>query len=221
MFKFEDKNEELNKLLDIKRSDWMLNNILQYEDLCQIIRLHIYKKFSQWDQSRPFSAWASRVISNQIKNQIRNHYGRLTPPCIKGKGCPFNTGDGCQMTKSGQKDSSCAAYAKWERSKKPAYELKTAAPLEDFDGACNSPYFNFEQSVEKFHREMKRVLSDREYFAYDLIYLQHLSDEIVAQKMGFKTKEANRIPGYRQISNLKVKLTQIGKQVLETMDLEY
>lgn len=218
---FEDVSKDLDRLLDIKRSDWMLNNILSYEDLSQIIRLHIYKKFDQWDQSRPFSAWASRIISNQIKNQIRNHYGRLTPPCIKGKGCPFNTGDGCQLTKSGQKDSSCAAYAKWEKSKKPAFELKTAAPLEDFDGACSSPHFDFEKSVDKFHAAMKVRLNEREYLAYQLIYLDHLPDEEVSRIMEFKTKEINRIPGYRQISNLKLKLVKIGKEVLEEMDLEY
>lgn len=221
MFKFEDKIKDIDRLLEMRRSQWMLTHIMSYEDICQIIRIHLHKKFDYWDQSRPFDQWASRIITRQIINEVRNNYGRLTPPCIKGKGCPFNTGEGCQFTKSGKKDESCAAYSKWLKSKKSAYELKIAAPLEDYDGASRFSDFNFEKTADKFHKEMKKLLTEKQYLAYTLIFVDGLSDIEVAKRLNLTTGEKNRIPGYRQISNLKKELIRIGKEVVDNMDFEY
>lgn len=219
---FTDKIGEIDRLIETKRSKWMLTNLLSFEDLAQILRIHIYEKFSQWDQTRPFSPWCSTVIGNIIKNEIRNRYGRLTPPCIRGKGCPFNTGeDGCQWTRSGKKDGSCPAYAKWESSKKPAYELKTASSLEDYDGATREPDFDMIKSVDKFHELIQKNLSERLKQAYQYFYIDHLTDEQAAAKLGFKTKEKNRRPGYRQISNLKSDIFKVAKKLLEDFEVEY
>lgn len=221
MLTFEDKIKDIDRLLEIKRSKWMLTNVLAFDDLSQIIRLHIHKKFFQWKQELPFDPWCATIIVNQINNQIRNHYGRFTPPCVKDKGCPFNTGDGCQWTQSGKKDASCPAYAKWEISKKNAYELKFAAPLEDFDGATHELDFDIDKSISKFHTKIKEKLTARMYEAYKYLYIDHLSDYDTAIKLGFKTKEKNRCPGYRQISNMKAEILKIAQNLVKELDLEY
>ena len=70
---------------------------MDYDDVCQIIRLHIYKKWHLWDQSRPFKPWASMIISNQIKNLIRNNYSSFAKPCLR---CPHNMGaTSCELQK--------------------------------------------------------------------------------------------------------------------------
>ena len=115
--KFEDKSEDLDNLFLRYRAKWQLNALawLDYEDVCQIIRLHIYKKWSLWDQRRPFKAWASTVISHQIKNLVRNNYSNFPRPCLK---CPHYLGhDSCAWTKSGTQDFECELMAKWKKKK--------------------------------------------------------------------------------------------------------
>lgn len=218
---FNDKIKDIDRLLSSKRSKWILNNILSFEDLSQIIRVHIFKKFDKWDQVRPFDPWCSRVIDRQIRNEIRNKYSRLVPPCIKNRGCPFNTGDGCQFTNSGKKDSSCAAYAKWEATKKPAYELRVALPLEDYDGSTTQSDCNLDKSIPKFHEHIKQMLPPRLIEAYQLLYIDNLSDNEAAEKLGFRTNEKKRTPGYRQIINMKKDILAIAQKAINSFDLEF
>ena len=88
---FEDKREDLDQLLLKYRPKWQLSALawLDYDDVCQIIRLHVYNKWHLWDQSRPFKPWASMIISNQIKNLIRNNYTSFANPCLR---CQYNMG---------------------------------------------------------------------------------------------------------------------------------
>ncbi len=68
---------------------------------------------------------------------------------------------------------------------------------------------------------MKQILNERLYEAYRYFYIEHLPDAEAAQKLGFKTKEKNRCPGYRQISNMKCEIFKIAKQVASEFDMEY
>ena len=218
---FEDKIKDIDRILLSKQSRWRLNHLLSFEDLSQIIRLHIYKKFDQWDQTRPFDPWCSRTVDNQIFNQTRNRYSRLLPPCLKGKGCPFNNGDGCDHTLSGKKDSSCEAYRKWELSKKPAYELKMAAPLEDYDNPTKYSECNLDKSIPKFHEYMLACLPPRLALAYRYLFMDHLSDEDAALKLGFTSNEKKRAPGYRQIINIKKEILKTAQEKMINFELEF
>ena len=40
---------------------------VDFDDVCQIIRAHIHKKWDQWDQSRPIKPWLNKIIANQTK----------------------------------------------------------------------------------------------------------------------------------------------------------
>ena len=73
---FDSQCDSLEELLKRYRPKWQLSALawIDYDDVCQIIRFHIYKKWHLWDQTRPFKPWASMIISNQIKNLIRNNY---------------------------------------------------------------------------------------------------------------------------------------------------
>ena len=88
-FSYSDKSEEIDKELAKRRPRWFLNSItwFDFEDVCQIIRAHIHSKWHQWDQSRPLEPWVNRIISNQMKNILRNHYSNFVRPCLN---CPFN-----------------------------------------------------------------------------------------------------------------------------------
>ena len=41
---------------------------MDYDDVSQIIRLHIYKKWDMYDPAKPLAPWLNRIITNQIKN---------------------------------------------------------------------------------------------------------------------------------------------------------
>jgi DNA-directed RNA polymerase specialized sigma24 family protein len=220
---FEEKLAEINQAISAKRGLWQLGSIsyMDYDDVAQILRTHIAEKIHSYDESRPFAAWVSVVITHRIRNLIRDNYGKLAPPCGD---CPFNNGNNlCQFTCSGFKDSSCDQYANWEKRKRSAYELKLAAPLEDHDGGGHSPInFDVEKSVGKFHAAMEKLLSKRTYEAYTYLYIEGLSEEETVKKMGFKeTKEKGRLPGYRQLTNIKNEIKLRADELIKDFDLEY
>ena len=115
--KFDDIIGELDSILRGKRSFWNLEAIchVSYEDICQIIRLHIHTKFEQWNQDLPFSGWAAEIVSNQIANLKEQYYGKFAPPC---RTCHHDLGEKlCEKNPSGLKCAECLDFAKWERKK--------------------------------------------------------------------------------------------------------
>ena len=86
---YTDRSKEIDTELAKRRPRWFLHSItwFDFEDVCQIIRAHIHAKWDQWDQSRPLEPWVNRIISNQMKNILRNHYSNFVRPCLN---CPFN-----------------------------------------------------------------------------------------------------------------------------------
>ena len=73
---FEDMYEIINQVIKKRRNKWKLKAItwIDFEDIEQVIKLHIYKKWHLYDFSKPLAPWINRIISNQIKNLIRNNY---------------------------------------------------------------------------------------------------------------------------------------------------
>jgi hypothetical protein len=227
MLKFEDQIEIINTVIAKRRNKWQLRAILDidYEDVTQILKCHIYKQWRLWDQSRPLPQWLNKVISNQLKNLIRNIYGKFAPPC---KDCPFNSrlGDGCLFTASGVKSAECSLYKKWEKNKKNGYNLLLAPSIDDpnndsgvLDMATIS--FDMDNASERFHIEMKKHLTPKMWLAYDLIYIKGLTDDIVAKELGLKTNEEGRKPGYKQLLNIRSKIIKIAKLVVREFDVVY
>ena len=53
-FTYEDKAEEIDIEIKKRRGKWFLDSLawLDFEDVEQMIKTHIYKKWHQWDQRR-------------------------------------------------------------------------------------------------------------------------------------------------------------------------
>ena len=61
---------------------------------------------------------------------------------------------------------------------------------------------------------MKTILKANELQVYELLYIENLEEDEVAKKMGYKTSEKNRQPGYKQIKNIKKSiLTKVKKEI--------
>lgn len=223
-----DKNEEYNQYIEIiedllekQRKKWTLRVIawMDYEDVKQIIRIHIYKKWHLWDKSKPIGPWINRIISNQIKNLIRNNYSNYARPCLN---CEHNLGgNGCSFTKSGTQESSCSLYKKWAEKKEIVFNLRTAPSIESHGHEIDSyehQNLDIQQATDKIDKKMKKSLSKREYMAFRMLFIENKEEEDVAKYMGYRTSEKNRKAGYAQISNLKRMFKQQVKDMLTDSD---
>jgi hypothetical protein len=220
---FEDSIDIINSEIQKRKHRWHLTAIawMDFEDVAQRLRIHIYKKWEKWDPLRPMRPWLNQVINHQMTNMLRNHYSNFSRPCLK---CPFNTGDyGCSIY--GTQNNSCKDYSKWEKSKKSAYDVKF--PLSIHSPNHDNPettlenvlhdtenMMDIENLMPLFHEIMKKNLSIIEWKVYDYMFLQHLDEAEVAKKMGYKLSLKEGRPAYRQISKIKSKILQKAREVV-------
>jgi RNA polymerase sigma factor (sigma-70 family) len=221
--KYEDLIPQIEEILNKYRAKWQLNALswLDYDDVCQIIRLHIYKKWHLWDQTRAFGPWVSILVSNQIKNLVRNNYTNFAKPCLKCE--HFLGGTECSFTKSGEHDNSCKIYAKWQKKKESAYNLKIPLLLDTTIFVNDNVYddhFEYGEKVDKIHELIINELSDKHQQIYIMLFIDHSPEEEVAKRFGFKRDTSKRkTPRYKQINNLKKKFYLIAERVIKEEDL--
>jgi len=227
--KYEDRVAVIDNELQKRKHKWHLNAIawFDFQDVEQIIRFHIFKKWHLWDQKRPLEPWVNKIISNQLKNILRNHYSNFARPCLS---CPFNqseqeesvNGSFCSFTPSGEQCGECKLYAKWEKSKKHAYDIKLPLALENHHQeafSIASRDFDLGNSISKLHYEMKIVLSQKHYEIYEDLFVKNLEEDEIAKKLGYTTNEKNRKAGYKQIKNLKKMFKEKAVVVIQQKDI--
>ena len=61
---------------------------------------------------------------------------------------------------------------------------------------------------------MEELLKPHEWKVYGFLYIDFLDELQAAKKMGYKTSENNKSPGYKQIKNIKKKIIKKVKQIL-------
>lgn len=226
-FKFEDYLDVIdNEIYKRKGQVHLYLNDFDFDDIAQIIRLHIYQKWHLWDSERPLENWVNVIISRQIKNFIRNNYTSVAPPCYK---CPMNQGGLlCGFTPSGEQCSECPLYKKWEMGKKSGYNIKFASSLESVDSddqalsekiENNTSNMNWTESIKNLNKHLKVRLTKELYFVYKFLYVEGKSDEELAKELKFKTNEKKRVPGYKQIYNFKQKIIEEAKNILKEEDV--
>ena len=220
---FDSQCESLEELLKKYRPKWQLSALawIDYDDVCQIIRFHIYKKWHLWDQTRPFKPWASIIISNQIKNLVRNNYSSFAKPCLR---CPHNMGaTSCDWTKSGEQDESCPIFSKWRKKKERAFNIKLPLALEEGVAtgiASIRDFVDYNASSKKLHRLVMEQLNDKHKKIYYLLYVENVDENEVAERFGFKADAAKRKkPRYKQIANLKKKFYNIALKIMNDHDI--
>ena len=227
---YEESHSLIDEALRKRKHSWFLNSIswFDYDDVQQIIRAHVWSKWHQWDQERPLLPWINKIISNQLKNILRNYYSNFTRPCLN---CPFNDdsfgstkeyGRGCALTPSGGQTSECPLYAKWEKRKKSAYDIKMAITLEAESAkvlSLQSDTFDIDHAEQLLHVEMKKALPERQYRIYAMLFVENKSEEEVAEHLGYKSNETGRAAGYKQIKNLKKKFKERAIKIIQSKDI--
>tara|TARA_R100000808_G_C2143957_1_gene151726 strand:+ start:1214 stop:1942 length:729 start_codon:yes stop_codon:yes gene_type:complete len=228
---YEEKYEIIEVELNKRRAKWFLKSLtwVDFDDVKQIIRTHLYKKWEQWDQERPLRPWLNRIITNQLKNILRNYYSNFAKPCLN---CPFNqtgvtdeTEQGfCGFTTSRLQCNECPLYAKWEKTKKAAFDIKMAVTIENHMHELESSgaeSFEIEDAQIRLHAEMKKVLSEKNYRIYQMLFIENMTEEDAAKELGYRTTEKGRKAGYKQIKNLKKQFKQKAERILATKDIFY
>jgi len=220
--KFEDCIDQINIEIIKRKNKWSLTALawMDFDDVSQILRIHIFKKWHLYDQSKNLAPWINRIISNQIKNLIRNNYGNYVRPCVK---CAASEGENLCII-YGKQCSDCPLFKNWYKNKKSAYDTKLPIALENHPQEVfsiqNQIYFDIDAASKKLHSKMKSVLKANEWLVYKYLYIEFMSEEQAAKKMGYKTSEKNRSPGYKQIKNLKKAIMIKVKKLLSNDEID-
>jgi RNA polymerase sigma factor (sigma-70 family) len=201
---FEESISIIDNEISKRRNKWNLSSLtwIDFDDVSQIIRIHIYKKWHLYNPKKPLAPWVNRIISNQIKNLIRNNYLNFIKPCAQ---CPEAEPDeGCK--KFGKQCSSCPLYKEWEKNKKHAYNLNMPVSFESLENCVDTSYSD-SIDIDKFKldldQKMKKFLKPLEWKLYEMLYIKKMTEKQAAKKMGYKSTEENRNPGYKQIKNMQ------------------
>ena len=204
-----------------RRGKWTLNSLswLDFDDVSQIIKLHIFKKWHLYNPTKPLVPWLNRIITNQLKNIIRNNYGNYSKPCLR---CAAAQGENnCLIYKN--QEYTCPLLVKWLKTKKIAYDVKLAVPLENHLYEVQSISYNednFNSNAKKLHLKMQSILKPQEWRVYEALYIKNFSEEKAALLLGYKTSEKNRPPGYKQIKNMQKSILEKVKKVLASNELD-
>lgn len=215
---FESKIDVVDNEIRKRKGKWQLKARadLDYEDVEQILRLHIYRKWELWDQSRPLEPWLNRTITRQISNLLRNLYGGFSRPCLK---CAANQGgELCSLYKT--QCAQCPLYMKWIKGKKQAHDVKIPLPLENHTQeveSISSDFIDYEAAAKVIHENIMPKLSKVQCCVYEMLYIQNLSEDEIAMKMGYKkTKDLKRkVIRYKQLENYKKRFAKLGKKIIE------
>jgi DNA-directed RNA polymerase specialized sigma24 family protein len=216
---FEESINIIDGLISKRKYKWNIHAIsyMDFDDVSQIIRIHIYKKWNQYDPLQPLEPWVNKIISNQIRNLRRNVYDANARPCLR---CAENQGnDLCAAF--GKQCSDCPLYLKWETGKKRAYNVKLPLPIENhmqevFDIPCVS--YDLDSAIKELHKKMLTQLKSIEKKIYAYIYIEGLTEEETANKMGYTTSEKNRKAGYNNFLRIKKSILQKAKEIQKDID---
>lgn len=225
IIKFEDKKDIIVSEINKRRSKWQLKAIswMDFDDIRQLILIHVYEKWSQWDQKRPLEPWLNTLISNRIKNLVRDNYGAFKRPCL---GCAANQGnDLCSIYI--KQCSDCPLYAKWVKTKKRAYDVKLPVSYHDTEKQQVQEHvlnqtdkeIDYEKGFAVINAKMKERLKPEHYKIYKMIYIENKSDDVVAETLGYKKSKYNNRSRYKQIENYKKQFKIEAKSIIYDEDL--
>lgn len=217
---FESVVPEIDFEINKRRSKWNLSSLswIDFDDVSQIIRIHIYKKWHLYNEKKPLAPWVNRIISNQIKNIIRNNYLNFVRPCAQCQEAEPN--EGC--AKFGKQCSECPLFKEWEKNKKHAYNLNIPVSYEGVENVnfVHNDSIDIDLFKSKLDEQVKKILKPLEWRLYKLMYIDKVSEKAAARKMGYKSSEAKRSPGYKQIKNMQKSIVKKIKAGMDSGEIE-
>jgi len=219
---FEDCIKIIDAEIAKRKGKWTLTAIawMDYKDVAQILRLHIYKKWEMFDSAKgKLEPWLNTIITNQIRNLIRNHYSNFQRPCLH---CAAAQGGNlCAIYQT--QCNTCPLFADWEKRKKPAYNTKMPVSIENHIQEISDLHhtsIDIDRTAVNLHEKMKKILKPNEWTIYRMVFVEHENDEKVAKALGFKSNEEGRRAGYKQIQNIRKNIIKKVKKALYNDEID-
>ena len=218
---FEECADQIRIEILKRKHTWHLSSInwLDFEDVSQVVFLHIWKKWDKYDQKRPLNSWLNIIISRQIKNLIRNIYSNYSRPCLKCHAAI--NGNGCKIYK--EQCSECPLYANWKKRKEPASNLKVPVSIENHQNEVyemQDENFDVAKNLLILKEKLKEVLKPNEYIVFEGLFINDLTEEQIAKKLGFVSTEKGRCAGYKTIKNITKSIILKARRCLDKGELD-
>lgn len=219
--KFEDCLPLIDAEIAKRRHKWNLSSIswMDYDDVAQIIRIHIFKKWGQYQPTRPLAPWLNTIITNQIRNLIRNHYSNFARPCLR---CAAAVdGDKCSIYE--MQCSDCPLFAHWQKRKQPATHVKIPVSIENHAHEVHSIFddsIDVTRHVQAVHDKMKEILKPIEWQVYEGLFVLHKEETEIARQLGYVSNERGRDPGYKQMKNIRKAIMAKVRRCLSSGEID-
>lgn len=217
---FLDNLDLINELIEKQRSRWTLTALvwMDWDDISQILRTHLFVKWPMYDQNKPLGPWVSVVVGNQIRNLVESKYTNYTKPCCR---CEAATGDsGCSIY--GEQGRLCPLYARWMRIKGNALATKLPVSLEDHSQEVHELPDNNEDLTDKiarFHDVIIPLLTAGEQKIYQWCYIDGLEDDEVKVLMAKAISDKVIESWPEKLKVIKFKIVEKAKQILKEEDI--
>jgi len=217
---FEQSIDIINQCINKRRHRWTLTSIsfMDFNDVAQILRAHIFKKWHLYNQEKKLESWLTTVINNQMINLIRNVFSNFSRPCLK---CEFYEGENL-CSKFGTQNVVCDSFRTWVYGKKTKYDIQLALPMENHSNEISDisqDNLDIDRTQLLINDRMKKILKPLHYLVFKYLYIDHLSEEETAKKLKFTSSEG-RLAGYGRISQIKKTILETVKRELYNGEIE-
>lgn len=223
--RFREAAPELQLIIAKRRATWRLTSVMEWEDCASHLLTRLWKQFDKYDPEQPLDRWANTVITNAFNNLFRDHYVKNSKPCCAatcyGAACSYNAGgDLCSWTKSGVQDASCKFYAHWLKRKHAKFAVATPLSMAAHEHETHTKFdehMDIDGAKKLIDENIKRRLTKEEYRIYRYLYIDHLSIDEAAKKMGFKKRNKDDQRGYMRVRTISLNIQEISKAILSEM----
>jgi DNA-directed RNA polymerase specialized sigma24 family protein len=217
---FESQIDFIKSQIAKRKHKWSLST-LDWEDVESMLLARVYLKFHLYDEKQPLEHWVNRVISNFIKNLLRDNLTKFIRPCVLN--CIYNLGGtACGYTKSGTQCGECKLYANWQHKKESQFNIKASLPLENHSQEINnkqSDFIDIEKAKKIIDEKIKEKLDRREKKIYRLLYIEYMTAQ---EASDFLVKENSKLyegESYAKILEFQKKIIRLSKEIIEDEDL--
>lgn len=219
--RFEAHVTELQEIIGRRKSGWTLTTF-DWDDVAAILMERLWQQFSSYDAAKgPLENWANVLISNTIKNILRDNLYKWSKPCLtaspSGGMCRFNLADnGCAYTPSKTKCSECRLYAKWQRKKESLYNIRASLPLDSHAQEVQNSqadFFDVAAAKSIIDEKIVKRLDAHDAKIYRLLFIENLSMEEVGKKMKYKASTNSNVS--QVLRKLVTKFKQMTKEIIK------
>lgn len=222
MLTYEDCSDQIEKEIAKRRTKWTLTIFrwMDFDDVAQIFRAHISKKWEKWDQTRKLAPWIQRIMSNQMANLFRNLYTNFARPCVT---CKFSLGEeGCEKTPSGEQCTECPLYAKWTERKRNGYHIKMPLELENHAQEVNNKIddiINFPETMRRVMLELEKHMSRKRFRAFKLLFIDKTPESEAAKILNLRGNPKNKYAQKKLIAAYCDSLQKEAKEIIRRSDI--